>query len=45
PLYRQIAHIIMPTGHTYPRHMVNQLMQQLESFVDCSTVSSTHQED
>lgn len=45
PLYRQIAHIIMPTGHTYPRHMVNQLMQQLESFVECTTVSSTHQED
>ncbi|MDN3398136.1 shikimate kinase AroK [Psychrobacter sp. APC 3426] len=32
PLYRQIAHIIMPTGHTYPRHMVNQLLQQLEPF-------------
>ncbi len=30
PLYRQVAHIIMPTGHTYPRHMVNQLLQQLE---------------
>ncbi len=29
PLYRQVAHIIMPTGHTYPRHMVNQLIQQL----------------
>ncbi|KRG33079.1 shikimate kinase AroK [Psychrobacter sp. P11G3] len=45
PLYRQVAHIIMPTGHTYPRHMVNQLMQQLESFVDCTTDSSVHQED
>jgi len=45
PLYRQVAHIIMPTGHTYPRHMVNQLMQKLESFVDCTTVSSVHQED
>lgn len=32
PLYRQVAHIIMPTGHTYPRHMVNQLLQLLESF-------------
>lgn len=32
PLYRQVAHIIMPTGHTYPRHMVNQLLQQLERF-------------
>ena len=30
PLYREIAHIILPTGHTYPRHMVNQLLQQLE---------------
>ncbi|MBP2279975.1 shikimate kinase [Psychrobacter sp. PL19] len=36
PLYRQIAHIIMPTGHTYPRHMVNQLLQQLGSF--CGSV-------
>jgi len=45
PLYRQVAHIIMPTGHTYPRHMVNQLMQQLESFVDYTTVSSVHQEE
>lgn len=33
PLYRQVAHIIMPTGHTYPRHMVNQLLQQLERFL------------
>ena len=33
PLYRQVAHIIMPTGHTYPRHMVNQLLHQLERFV------------
>lgn len=32
PLYRQIAHIIMPTGHTYPRHMVSQLLQQLQRF-------------
>lgn len=32
PLYRQVADIILPTGHTYPRHMVNQLLQQLESF-------------
>ncbi len=32
PLYRQIAHIIMPTGHTYPRYMVNQLLRQLEIF-------------
>ena len=33
PLYRQVAHIILPTGHTYPRHMVNQLLQQLERFI------------
>ncbi|WP_350560323.1 shikimate kinase AroK [Psychrobacter sp. CAL346-MNA-CIBAN-0220] len=33
PLYRQVAHIILPTGHTYPRHMVHQLLQQLESFL------------
>ena len=33
PLYRQVAHIIMPTGHTYPRHMVYQLLQQLTAFV------------
>lgn len=33
PLYRQVAHIVMPTGHTYPRHMVNQLLRQLESFL------------
>lgn len=32
PLYREVAHIIMPTGHTYPRHMVNQLLQQLSAF-------------
>jgi shikimate kinase len=34
PLYRQVAHIILPTGHTYPRHMVSQLMQQLEVFCE-----------
>ena len=33
PLYREVAHIIMPTGHTYPRHMVHQLLQQLGSFL------------
>ncbi len=33
PLYRQVAHIILPTGHTYPRHMVNQLLQQLQLFL------------
>ncbi len=36
PLYRQVAHIIMPTGHTYPRHMVSQLVQQLNAFFDCT---------
>lgn len=38
PLYRQVAHIIMPTGHTYPRHMVHQLLQQLASFSISPTV-------
>ena len=38
PLYRQVAHIIMPTGHTYPRHMVHQLLQQLASFSASPTV-------
>ncbi|WP_299189020.1 shikimate kinase AroK [uncultured Psychrobacter sp.] len=33
PLYRQVAHIVLPTGHTYPRHMVNQLLQQLKAFL------------
>lgn len=40
PLYRQVAHIIMPTGHTYPRHMVHQLLQQLASFVLQSNMAS-----
>ncbi len=39
PLYRQVAHIIMPTGHTYPRYMVNQLLQQLASF-DMSAITA-----
>lgn len=38
PLYRQVAHIIMPTGHTYPRHMVHQLLQQLKNFVEHTMV-------
>lgn len=29
PLYRETAHLILPTGHTYPRHMVQQLIEQL----------------
>lgn len=37
PLYRQVAHIVMPTGHTYPRHMVTQLLQQLERYIDINT--------
>lgn len=48
PLYRQIAHIVLPTGHTYPRHMVNQLLQQLGSFfepvvnvIDSDTIAAT----
>lgn len=45
PLYRQVAHIIMPTGHTYPRHMVNQLLQQLESFFCTPSVNPESKED
>ncbi|WP_201576138.1 shikimate kinase AroK [Psychrobacter immobilis] len=45
PLYRQVAHIIMPTGHTYPRHMVNQLLQQLESFSYTPSIAPESQED
>lgn len=45
PLYRQVAHIIMLTGHTYPRHMVNQLLQQLDAFCASTSISSAHQED
>jgi len=29
----------MPTGHTYPRYMVNQLLQQLASF-DMSAITA-----
>ncbi|HSP85180.1 MAG TPA: shikimate kinase AroK [Psychrobacter sp.] len=45
PLYREVAHIIMPTGHTYPRHMVNQLLQQLNSFCASTSVASEPQKD
>lgn len=45
PLYREVAHIIMPTGHTYPRHMVNQLLQQLNSFCASTSVTSEPQKD
>ena len=38
PLYREVAHIIMPTGHTYPRHMVSQLLQKLEPFFECTNI-------
>ena len=41
PLYRQVAHIIMPTGHTYPRHMVNQLLHQLDKFYSTTAVDLT----
>lgn len=41
PLYRQVAHIIMPTGHTYPRHMVNQLLYQLDKFYRATAVDLT----
>lgn len=43
PLYRQVAHIILPTGHTYPRHMVNQLLKQLSTYVTSDiTISDGH---
>ena len=45
PLYRQVAHIIMPTGHTYPRHMVSQLLHQLESFFEENDVSVVDKQD
>lgn len=45
PLYRQVAHIIMPTGHTYPRHMVSQLLHQLESFFEEDDVSVVDKQD
>ena len=45
PLYREVAHIIMPTGHTYPRHMVNQLLQQLNSFCISTSVDSEPEKD
>ncbi|MFT5096946.1 MULTISPECIES: shikimate kinase AroK [Psychrobacter] len=45
PLYRQVAHIIMPTGHTYPRHMVSQLLQQLESFYCTPSITPESKED
>ena len=34
PLYQQAAHIVLPTGHTYPRHMVQQLLIQLQALTD-----------
>ncbi|MDN6276846.1 shikimate kinase AroK [Psychrobacter sp.] len=44
PLYRQVAHIIMPTGHTYPRHMVSQLLDQLRSLSMSDDAASTHKD-
>lgn len=40
PLYREVAHIILPTGHTYPRHMVNQLLKQLSRYAAPNTAKS-----
>ena len=45
PLYRQVAHIIMPTGHTYPRHMVNQLLHQLDAFIPSISKAPEPKED
>ena len=36
PLYREVADIILPTGHTYPRHMVTELIEQLKPLASCS---------
>lgn len=32
PLYREVADIILPTGHTYPRHMVSELINMLKPY-------------
>jgi len=49
PLYREVAHIILPTGHTYPRHMVQQLIEQLDKLpgvcLDLSAIKLTAHED
>lgn len=37
PLYREVADIILPTGHTYPRHMVTELIEQLKPLASCNT--------
>lgn len=42
PLYREVADIILPTGHTYPRHMVTELLQQLKTFVPNEDNNMTH---
>ena len=36
PLYREVADIILPTGHTYPRHMVTELIELLKPYVNHS---------
>lgn len=32
PLYRDVADIVLPTGHTYPRYMVNELIERLKPY-------------
>lgn len=32
PLYQQVAHLCVPTGHTYPKQMVKEIMQQLLAY-------------
>lgn len=32
PLYRDVADIVLPTGHTYPRYMVNELIELLKPY-------------
>lgn len=34
PLYREVANIILPTGHTYPRHMVTELIGLLKPYIE-----------
>ena len=42
PLYQEVADIILPTGHTYPRHMVTELLHLLEDFISTDTKSSLY---
>lgn len=39
PLYREVADIVLPTGHTYPRHMVNELLALLKPYAKTSVAT------